>query len=506
MRWTGAALVSVLLLTVTLSAGPVAADSPLPRFEQSRCPFPLGAGLVDGVDVRCGYLVVPADRQRADSPLIRLAVADFKSGTADPDPLIYLQGGPGAGIVDVLGPAITKDVVGRIAGGHDLILVDQRGTGLSKPSLSCPEPVSAERAMVHRQLTEPQLVGLWVRAAGQCHDRLVHEGVDPTAYTTEADAADIAALGPALGYQQVDLYGISYGTRVALTTMRLFPSGIRSVVLDGVLPPQVNFYTQYPLSPAHAYSVLVAACAAASACNHAYPSLNRMFVGLVHHLNARPATVALDNGASASLLTGDRLARLVFAALYDTRAIPIIPYLIDATAHGHYDLLASAPQEPYTDHDFNLATYYSMLCSEDAPFVTPAQMLAATAALPAPLRSSILTDPAGGLVGYAVCKRWAVAPVDQAQKTAVTSAIPTLVLAGEYDPITPPSLGLLAAQTLSHSYVFTYPGVGHGAFLVDLCASTMTLEFLNNPTQSPAAGCMSAMKEPQFLVPPGPSP
>lgn len=500
MRWMGSALLSVLLLSLTLGARPASAGATPPRFEPAACPFTLGSGLVDGVDVRCGYLLVPEDRRKTASPTIRLAVADFKDGARDLDPLIYLQGGPGSGIVGSLGPIITKSNLGYFTGGHDLILVDQRGTGLSQPSLSCPEVVAAQRVMLARHLPQSKLAPLFAGAAGRCYARLTGEGIDLAAYNTEADAADIAALGPALGYQQVNLYGVSYGTRVALTTMRLFPSGIRSVVLDAVLPPQVDLFTQYPASMSHAFSVLVAGCDADAACNRAYPHLDREFVSLVGHLNARPVTVATNGGEDSVVLTGDLLVRLTFAALYSTQAIPFIPRMIDQIFHGHYGAVSTAFSGLLTDNVLHLGDYYSVECGEDAPFTTSEQIAAAASALPPQLRVGVLSDPQSGAIGDAACRRWAVPAVDPAQKVAVSSPIPTLILTGEYDPITPPSLGAMAAQTLIHSFVFTYPGVGHGSFLVDDCATTMAREFLEDPEQSPDASCLSSMTEPQFVV------
>jgi len=497
------ALFSATFLCAVLGLRPAAADAPPPRFQPATCPFTLGSGLVDGVDVRCGYLLVPENRQQPATAMIRLAVADFKSGTADPDPLIYLQGGPGGGSVATIGPAVTKATIARIAGGHDLILVDQRGAGLSQPSLSCPEVVTAQRGLLRRPLLQAAQVDTIARAAGQCHDRLARAGVNLAAYTTEAAAADIAALGPALGYQQVDLYGVSYGTRLALTTMRLFPTGIRGVILDGVLPPQVDLFMQYPVSMAHAFSVLVAGCDASLACNHAYPHLDREFVSRVGHLNARPATVSLDDGSGAVVLTGDLLARLVINALYTTSSIPAIPYLINSVFHGRYGVIAAiyAGLDTATDDALHLGAYYSVECGEDSPFTTPAGIATAARALPTQLRAGVLDDPQSGLIGAAACRRWTVPTVDVAQKMAVSSAIPTLILTGEYDPITPSSLGALAARTLSRSFVFTYPGLGHGSFLLNPCATTMAEEFLADPTHSPDATCMTSMREPRFITP-----
>ena len=496
----------VLLLCGLVPAagtGISAAQADLPRFEQTACAFPLGQGIGDGTDVRCGYLVVPEDRAQPSGRTVRLAVADFKSGTGDADPLVYLQGGPGIGIVSMLGPAITKNVVGRIAGGHDLILLDQRGTGLSKPSLACTEIATVRRQIMARHLSRARLSALLLRAAGQCHDRLVRAGINLSAYTTEADAADVAALGPALGYSQVNVYGVSYGTRVALTVMRLFPTGIRSVILDSVLPPQVDLFTQFPASMAHAFDTLYRGCAADTACNAAYPHLETALLTVIDYLNAHPATLHVPRGdgvTRTALLTGDELARIMFVALYTRGAIEVVPSMIDAAIHHRYALFAEAEAASAAGNVISDGDTFSVECSEDAPFVSASAIITATQALHTQLQPASLDDEHFGLTGYKVCQRWGVIPADQTQKMPVTSAIPTLILAGQYDPITPPDLGQMAAQTLSHSYAYTFPGVGHALFLFDLCATSVALSFLNNPTQPPNASCISTMTAPAFYT------
>jgi pimeloyl-ACP methyl ester carboxylesterase len=176
--------------------------------------------------VQCGYLSVPEDHTRPQGSKIRLAIAIFKSASAHPkpDPVVYLQGGPGGPLVDALGPSFTSNSLAAWPGDRDLILLDQRGTGNSQPSLACPELTT----MAHARFVE---------AMRACHDRLVREGINLNDYTTLQSTGDVHDLVQALGYRQANLYSISYGTRLALTVMRLSPSDVRSVVLDSVFPP-----------------------------------------------------------------------------------------------------------------------------------------------------------------------------------------------------------------------------------------------------------------------------
>ena len=228
-----ATLVSILVLAggtgllISLLQRPANPAPPSSAFQTTSCPFKLAAGVVEGKDVRCGYLTVPADHSRPQGTTIRLAVAIFKASYSNPapDPVVDLQGGPGTQLLATIGPVLTPTNLPHFQlGDRDLILLDQRGVGYSQPSLGC-------------QASETLLA---------CHDRLVRQGINLNDYNTIQNAEDVHDLVHALGYHQVTLWGISYGTRLALTVMRLFSADIRSVVLDSTSPPQVNIDTGFP--------------------------------------------------------------------------------------------------------------------------------------------------------------------------------------------------------------------------------------------------------------------
>src|SRR5947209_1322320 len=252
-------------------------------FQEVHCPFPLGAGLVEGQDVRCGFLRVPEDRSLSQGLAIRLAVAIFKtpSSQPDPDPVLLLSGGPGDPLLERIGPMFKAGNLAYRTQNRDVILLDQRGVGYSQPSLRC-------------------LVNETLRT---CHDRLVKSGINLNAFTTLENAADVHDLVQALGYQQVNLDGASYGTELALTVMRLFPVDVRSVVLDSVLPPQANSFRSFPRAAVRAFDVLFHGCAADPHCNEAYPHLQAVFYQLVGGLNTTPITfqTTLQTGKSVTV-------------------------------------------------------------------------------------------------------------------------------------------------------------------------------------------------------------
>ncbi len=498
-----AALLALCPLGLAQTAG---ASPGVPRFENAACPFTLGAGMKAGSNVVCGYLVVPENRARSGGRTIRLAVAIFKSPspTPAPDPVIFLQGGPGGAIISNLAPYITRDSASYIVGNRDLILLDQRGDGYSQPALSCRELIALKYQYLDRNASDATQIALQSASARQCRDRLLRAGNDLNAYTSLADAADVADLRVALGYKEVNLYGVSYGTRVALTMMRAYPAGIRSVVLDSTYPPQINGYDELVTSGKRAFDVLFAGCAADPACNRAYPHLQSVFYSLVQQLNAHPisfrSTAYGTTKTYAVLLTGDVLADTLFSSLYATDLIPKLPAMIYGVMRHDYGLLGQAYGETGFDDTLNTGVYYAVQCGEDAPFTVGSVVNAAIHRLPAALWSSQLVNIDSDL---AVCSFWGAPRVPAAQKQPVVSAIPTLVLAGQYDPITPPANGALAARTLSHSYFFEYPGLGHGVYLNAACPYIMTTFFLNNPLKRPDSSCIASMKGPAFVLPQG---
>jgi pimeloyl-ACP methyl ester carboxylesterase len=478
-------------------------SSALPSFTPVAC-LSLAPGL--SAD-RCGYVRVPEDRARPTGRMVHLAVAIFKSRDRAPaaDPLILLWGGPGASFISTLGVNYGPYFLQAFGGHRDLVLVDQRGTGLSRPNLACPELSAAAVSSLDQQLSRKEAEAQTLRAVQRCHDRLVRAGVDLGAYTTLSDAADIAALGPALGYKDVDLYGVSYGTRLALTVMRLYPTRLRSVILDSVAPPQISLYTLALTSQGHILSALLAACAADARCRREYPHFDTTFSAIVARLNAHPAqmevTVPTSGQDYKMLLTGDLLWVLAFNMLYDSTQNGSAFRMIAAAGRGDVypaSLTAGQRLAEYVDPSaYAWGLSLSDECSEDAPYTTSVQLAAAGRALPAVLRAAALADR---LTALQECRIWRVRPVPAWQKGAVRSGIPTLILTGQYDPITPAPLGRLAAQTLPHSFFFTFPGRGHGQIGGDAsCPASISAAFLRSPDQRPDASCIAGMPPLTFL-------
>jgi pimeloyl-ACP methyl ester carboxylesterase len=477
---------------------------PAPRFEAGACSFELGRGFVDGQNVHCGSLIVREDRTNPHSPTIKLAVAIFKSASDHPaaDPVLYLSGGPGESPLTDFAPLFTPGGLAYYLGDRDLIIFDPRGVrGYSQPSLDCPELRDATYGALDQNLTPDQYDALYHQAMLQCHDRLVGTGINLSLYTTSSSAADVQDLIRALGYQQVNLYGGSYGTRWALEVLRDFPQQIRSVVLDSTLPPQVDLFTSVPASATRSFDTLFRACAANAGCNKTHPQLAATFYTLITTLNAHPLTLqgVVDPFTHTSYtvaLNGWRLVGLLFLALYDTSMLSRLPAAIYAAHSGDTAPLATLySAEEFTEDAINRGMWYAVECADDAPFATPQDVDRAEQVFAPPVRAADLFNLQ---TRRSICTFWNVQPANEGEKQPVVSATPTLILEGEYDPITPPSNGDLAAQTLSHGYALLFPGTGHGVGFGAACPRYIVLAFWDNPTQRPDSRCIDAMGEPTF--------
>lgn len=484
------------------STKPTANSARAPHYQTTPCPFTLSTTFVQSKTVFCGNLVVPEDRANASSPLIRLAVARFKTPSTHPapDPIIFLQGGPGGRIIEDIASTLVGNKLDLTTqfGNHDVILIDQRGTGYSRPSLQCQEVVNlqylTDQALTAQQQADMQNTGLKA-----CHARLISQGVNPAAYTTQNDAADIHDLIQTLGYAQVDLYGVSYGTRLALEVMRAYPQHVRSVILDSTVPAQSRLITSIPASTARVFKVLFDGCAADATCNAKYPQLGSVFYSLVTSLNAQPLTfTATDSNTNKQytvLFTGDQLSSLLFTSFYVTSVIPYLPAMIYQVKQGDTRLASVLFGALMFDTSVSIGMYFSVECAEDITFATPQDVAVAAQAYPPQIRADSLVSLQGEIAG---CHLWNVPQAPTSEQQPVSSAIPTLVLEDEYDPVTPPANGMLAAQTLSNSYQFQFPGTGHGAFLFNDCPTSIGLAFYANPATKPDGSCIGTMGEPQF--------
>jgi pimeloyl-ACP methyl ester carboxylesterase len=374
-----------------------------------------------------------------------------------------------------------------VLGQRDLILFDQRGTGYSQPRLDCPERISVTGHVLAVGLAAPETQEVILDAFRRCRDRLAGQGIDLTAYHSAASAADLNDLRAALGYEELNLYAVSYGTRLALTVMRDYPEAVRSAVLDSVYPLQINLYTALAPNANRAFEVFFDRCLADPACNASYPDLGNVFYQLVDQLNANPVSLNLyAGGAEQSVrVDGDLLIDVLFVGLYNPAVTRSMPQMIYDVLRGDYDILRER-LELYFDASGALGMQMSVQCSEEMPFNAPEEAYALAQGVPPQIAAFY---PASVQPLFATCREWPVAPPDPRENLRVSSDRPALILAGDHDPITPPGWGRMVAQDLSHVYYHEFPGHGHWVTRSSRCALSMALAFWNDPNTDPVSIC-----------------
>jgi pimeloyl-ACP methyl ester carboxylesterase len=493
-------------------APPTATPTQSPgKFIGSSCGFKLPPSLSEGVNLECGYLVVPEDRSDPNSPSLQLAVAILRhpQGATAGDPIIYPEGGPGGSTLEFLNLVYDRRFAPVFEAGRDIILFDQRGVGLSRPALDCPEQDALFFELLDNEvggkvLTEEEMDQLNLEAMASCAKNLSSKA-NLADFTSVTNAADVKDLAQALGYEQVNLWGTSYGTRLALEVMRDYPEILRSVVLDSTLPPQVNLYEQAPDNLMRSLKLVFDGCLADADCNLAYPDLEQVFYDTVDALNrdnARFTSTDPISGVSYQVaVSGDNFIDLIYQFLYDTDVIPMLPKLIYDASQGNTDLLALlvgsliASQSAISD-----GMNFAVQCAEEIPFNSLDAVEADAAKYP---KMAGYFDPGSLSAPFDTCREMLIAPTTApTANQAVKSDIPTLVLAGEFDPITPPSWGQLVTQDLSHSYFYEYTGAGHAPSLSIGCARQMMIGFIQNPSQAPNDACLKSLEAVKFVTPP----
>ncbi len=481
---------------------------PAARYVPAACAVPLPEGQ-DPANLTCGTLIVPENRDPPRGRNIEIAVAVLHATGPDPapDPLVFLGGGPGGWVLDAALPSFTADIAAPIQSKRDIVLLDQRGTGRSRPALDCPEEV-AQRDRYAEDLTPEEELERDVPLLLACRDRLAAEGNDLGAYNSAAIAIDVADLMDALGYEQWNVYGLSYGTRVGLTALREVSEGrIRSVVLDSVLPPQKD-PTGFGPAIERSLRLMFADCDADPGCRSAYPNLEQTFFQLVEQFNAAPVTLMpIDSSTDQPftvVFTGYRMARLAGFALADASLLPFVPLLLRSLAQGDTTLLTIALAQLAVPLLNSTGMTYSVLCFEDAPFVTPEILEMANRDVHPDILRAVGSDVE--VIERRVCPLWGTPPPDPVENQPVFSTVPALILAGEYDVSTPPSLARLAAETLPNSFYFEFRGLGHVVLTQQVAASgpaacslRLIAEFLDDPTREPDGACVAATPPPRFV-------
>ena len=482
-----------LFAAVLLLAGSAAqGQSPAP-LELSECRISAGPGY-PGIEARCGTLTRPLDPSNPDRGAIDLniAVVPALSLEPEPDPFVPIAGGPGQSTVYFYGGWFTA--FERIRQARDILLVDQRGTGDSAP-MTC----DIDDDIVEGAYSKEQTL----QVTAECLELLPH---DPRFFTTSVAVADLEAVRQALGYGALNLYGISYGSRVAQHFARRYPDSTRTVIIDGVVPPQLPLGPGIAIESQRAIDRVMERCSEDVACNERFPNLRDDFARLREDLAGQSILLSLPNPVTARAeeieFGNDQLAAAVRLLLYNPRTVALLPLLIDEAANGNLGPLAAQFQMVVASlaESLNIGMHNAVVCTEDAPFIDYAavdqEALASTYLGPLQLEAIVT-----------MCSVWPAGTLDDNLREPLTTDKPVLLLSGEADPITPPDYAVMAAVNLSNAWLLTGRNQGHGLATVG-CMPRVISDFVNTlQLEDGTADCLDdAFAMPFFLDYSGPAP
>jgi pimeloyl-ACP methyl ester carboxylesterase len=438
---------------------------------------------------QCGTLEVPENRAQPDGRKIRLFVAVLPANTLTPreDPLVILAGGPGQA-ASYLGPFAAR--LTELRRTRDVVLVDQRGTGRSSP-LTCAAFKTRDREMLE---TDP------LPYARDCVQQLQAQGVDPAQYTTTAWIADLEAARQALGYARWNLWGGSYGTRVAQEYLRRHPDAIRTVTLDGVAPPAMIITLDVWRTREAALQAILAACAAAAPCRAAHPDAAQSLAAVEQALGPDGREVALTDPrtgiVSRERVTFDIVLGALQPLTYSPELAVLLPEMLALAAAGDFGpLFAASPViSGNLAEQMNGALHFSVTCAEDVPRITAEGATRALAGLP----TQRLARQA-----IAVCDAWPRGTMPADFATPVGSDKPVLLLSGGMDPVTPPAYGAEVAKGFANSRHLVAPGYGH-IVSAHPCAPKLIADFVDGAGFAKLApACVRSIEQ---SLPPAPWP
>lgn len=457
---------------------------------------PLAACRVPGLkqEVLCGQVRRPLDAAQPQGPQIDVyyVVVPAAARNKQPDPVFFIAGGPGQSTIGVAGQVMP--LFARLNHQRDIVFIDQRGTGRSAP-LACAD----ER---HLSMAEQVDMKAWRRRLERCraslqqqpHGRLGH-------YTTTEAMADADAVREALGAPQVDLVGVSYGTRAALEYLRQFPQRVRRIVLDGVAPPDMVLPASFGIDAQAALDATLTACEADGACNQRSPRLRERWHQLLASLPRRVSVIDPMSGDMQEItLDRDMLAGALRSPLYVPSLAAALPYAMAEAVEGRFTPLLGLSGATGGSRGGQQRVYwgmhFSVVCAEDMP---------------------LLERGGAGVQGTAdfsmqfidfyrgVCRDWPRGEVPAAFYRLPQSPAPALLFSGGLDPATPPRHGARVAQALgAKAQHVVVPNAGHGIMSIG-CTRDVVHRFIDAVTDAQAqqvdASCVRSIPRPPAFEP-----
>ncbi len=459
------------------------------------CRISAGPG-AQSMKARCGTMIRPLDPSGEVEGVIelRVAVVPALNLTPEPDPLVPIAGGPGQGSVQFY--TAYAGAFNNVQRNRDILLIDQRGTGESA-TMDC----EFDDDLVDGEYSVEQTI----EYTQQCLDALPY---DPRFFTTSVAVTDIEAVREALGYPSLNLYGVSYGTRVAQHFARRYPAATRTVIIDGVVPPQLSLGPEIATESQKAIDKILARCVEDQACNERFPQIDDVFDRVVAEVREERRSLQVphpSSGRPADIEFGENeFSAAIRLLAYHPNSMALIPLLVDEAGKGNFVPLGSQYLMTVISmsDSMSLGMHNAVMCTEDVPFYDPQT-----------IDYDGLRDSYMGLFQLealeTICSVWPAGVIDDAFKVPLTTDIPFLLLSGDADPITPPRYATLAAVDLDEEAYIHLVGKhqGHGQIAVG-CTPRLVADFID--TADPLGLDSECLKRsfvmPYFLDFSGPNP
>jgi pimeloyl-ACP methyl ester carboxylesterase len=424
----------------------------------------------------CKTYNLPLDYADPDGPTVEIfaAVMPSRGGKAAGDPLVLLAGGPGQAASEVI--QLVDLAFGDLRNGRDVLIVDQRGTGRS-------HPIACENMNEDMITLEDYAAG--VKACREARPLPVRH------FNFDNIIRDLEEIRASLGYEALNLWGISWGTRTAAHYLRRYPERVRSIVVDGVLPPQVPLVATVADSVERAKNMLVEDCEKSQICLERFPDISGTIDTLLAKAKAGELTFdginPLTNEKENTEIDFISAVNGLHALFYNADITTSIPYALDEAVKGNLN--------PWLVHSFNasalepsiyIGSFLSIFCGEEMSKVTAASAKAAG--------SDSFAEDAHYQLWNAGCNAWDYVPAANDSHTLLESDVPTLVLSGNLDPITPPSMGDEWVKSFSNSRHIIVEGTGHNTSFSACMPSLITSFIKNMDVDALDASCMDHLK------------
>ncbi|WP_298759567.1 alpha/beta fold hydrolase [uncultured Psychroserpens sp.] len=433
--------------------------------KQHVCPFEKQITITHD---RCGYVDVPNnwDAKKDGTTKIAYIVIASKSENRKDDPLVFIQGGPGGSVLPYAnvfsGLALDPD--------RDFIMYDQRGIGFSNeicPNLSASflEVMTADLSLDNEDET-------LLSISSECMKSL-NDPNFKTAFGTAQSAKDLEALRQHLGYKQLNLFGGSYGTRLGLKYMELYPNSIRASILSGLFPLEIRLYENIYTNLNRSLEKLFDTCENDENCSNKYPNLKKDFEAICAQLDSKGQSFMIDG--DELVINKQDFLLLIQQLLYDRQTIAQVPSFIMAfKTNDSQSVIQSIQAFASRLGVINVATYWSVNVKDEGAFKNKRFIAKDEKKHPSLAKgiSLFASDPE-------VIKLWPSENNSNTKMSVVVSDIPTLLVSGAWDPITPPSNAEKAAKSLKNSSHVIFPTDGHCP--MNSCFFQMAVSFLNNP-------------------------